>query len=159
MVLSSRRPGRNSKLQQIPLSEILRQGSFLFQAEGLALFRAKGSIPIGRGGHARAFFPFIPHISFEIHKLLKGGIRVLDNLQGHTSKEHEILWHGSSGVHPVSIVHASPVHGLRAIMDLGVISITFTSGISNCFFSIVWIFWFVPLFSIGYDFAKIYKTP
>ena len=56
MVLSSRRPGRNSKLQQIPLSEILRQGSFLFQAEGLALFRAKGSIPIGRGGHARAFF-------------------------------------------------------------------------------------------------------
>lgn len=57
MVLSSRRPGRNSKLQQIPLSEILRQGSFLFQAEGLALFRAKGSIPIGRGGHARAFFP------------------------------------------------------------------------------------------------------
>lgn len=57
MVLSSRRPGRNSKLQQIPLPEILRQGSFLFQAEGLALFRAKGSIPIGRGGHARAFFP------------------------------------------------------------------------------------------------------
>ena len=56
MVLSSRRPGRNSKLQQIPLLENLWQGSFLFQAEGLALFRAKGSIPIGRGGHARAFF-------------------------------------------------------------------------------------------------------
>ena len=60
MVLSSRRPGRNSKLQQIPLLENLWQGSFLFQAEGLALFRAKGSIPIGRGGHARAFFPLAP---------------------------------------------------------------------------------------------------
>ena len=58
----------------------------------------------------------------------------------------------------MSVVHASPVHGLRAIMDLGLISITFTSGASKGFFSIVWIFCFVPLFPTGYDLAKVYKN-
>ena len=47
--------------------------------------------------------------------------------------------------HPSS-VHTSPVHGLRAIMDLGVSSITFTSGASNGFFSIGFL-----LTPIGYN--------
>ncbi|MCQ2172534.1 MAG: hypothetical protein MJZ17_07280 [Bacteroidales bacterium] len=43
-------------------------------------------------------------------------------------------------------------------MDLDLISITFTSGASNGFFSIVWIFCLVPLFPTGYDLAKVYKN-